>query len=77
MPLKYLEETVAKYNAAADAGTDDEFEKPTMHKIETGPFYAAIMPVGVNDSYGGLRINGNAQVIDLQRQRRSRPLRRW
>jgi predicted oxidoreductase len=37
-----------------------------MHKIETGPFYAAIMPVGVNDSYGGLRIDGNAQVVDLE-----------
>jgi hypothetical protein len=64
MPLKYLEETVAKYNAAADSG-DDEFEKPVIHKIETGPFYAAIMPIGVNDSYGGLRINGNGQVVDL------------
>jgi hypothetical protein len=64
MHLKYLVETVARYNAAADAG-DDEFEKQTIHKIETGPFYAAIMPIGVNDSYGGLRINGNAQVVDL------------
>lgn len=65
MQLKYLVETVAKYNAAAEAGTDEEFEKPVLHKIETGPFYAAIMPIGVNDSYGGLRINGNAQVVDL------------
>ena len=63
--LKHLVETVAKYNAAADAGKDEEFEKPVMHKIETGPFYAAIMPIGVNDSYGGLRIDGNAQVVDL------------
>jgi hypothetical protein len=64
MPLKYLVETVAKFNAAADSG-EDEFEKTVLHKIETGPFYAAIMPIGVNDSYGGLRINGKAQVIDL------------
>lgn len=65
MPLQYLIETVAKYNAAADNG-DDEFEKPVIHKIETGPFYAAIMPIAVNDSYGGLRINGSAQVVDLE-----------
>ncbi len=65
MPLTFLEETVAKYNAAADAGVDEEFEKPAMHRIETRPFYAALIPVAVNDSYGGLRINGNAQVVDL------------
>ncbi|HWA18223.1 MAG TPA: FAD-dependent oxidoreductase [Devosia sp.] len=66
MHLSHLEETVAKYNAAAEAGKDDEFGKPVLHKIETGPFYAAIMPVTVNDSYGGLRINGKSQVIDLE-----------
>ncbi len=37
-----------------------------MHKIDTPPFYAAIVPVGVNDSFGGLRINGKAQVVDLR-----------
>jgi predicted oxidoreductase len=68
MPLKYLEETVAKYNAAAEAGKDEEFEKPVMHKIATGPFYAAIIPLAVNDSYGGLRINGKAQVLDMNGQ---------
>lgn len=65
MDLHHLEETVTKYNASADAGKDEEFGKATMHKIEKGPFYAAIMPVTVNDSYGGLRIDGNAQVVDL------------
>jgi hypothetical protein len=65
MPLRYLAETVQKYNAAADAGEDSEFEKPIMHKIETAPFYAALIPMAVNDSYGGLRINGKAQVVDL------------
>lgn len=64
MPLTHLADTIARYNAAADTG-DDEFEKPVIHKIETGPFYAAIMPIGVNDSYGGLRVDGNSQVVDL------------
>ncbi|MDB5538870.1 MAG: FAD-binding protein [Devosia sp.] len=65
MHLTHLEDTVARYNASAEAGQDDEFGKPIMHKIETGPFYAALMPVTVNDSYGGLRINGKTQVVDL------------
>jgi len=65
MPLKYLEETVARFNAMADAGVDEDFEKPVMHKIATGPFYAAIIPLAVNDCYGGLKIDGHCQVIDI------------
>jgi len=66
MPLKYLEETVARYNALADKGLDEDFEKPVLHRIDTPPFYAAFAPIRVNDSYGGLRINGKAQVLDTQ-----------
>ena len=66
MPLKYLEETVARYNAAADKGIDADFEKPVLHRIDTPPFYAAAASIRVLDSYGGLRINGKAQVLDTQ-----------
>jgi hypothetical protein len=66
MPLKYLEETVARYNAFADKGTDEDFEKPVMHRIDTPPFYAAWASIRVLDSYGGLRINGKAQVLDTR-----------
>jgi fumarate reductase flavoprotein subunit len=68
MPLKYLEATVTRYNAQAAAGKDDDFEKPVMHRIDKPPFYAAIIPMAVNDSYGGLRINGKAQVVDISGQ---------
>ena len=64
MPLKYLEETVARYNALADKGVDADFEKPVLHRIDTPPFYAASAGIRVLDSYGGLRINGKAQVLD-------------
>jgi len=67
-PLKYLEETVARFNEAADQGVDKDFEKPVMHKIGTPPFYAAFAAMNVNDSYGGLRINGKTQVVDTQGQ---------
>src|SRR6266446_1126382 len=66
MPLKYLEETVKRYNALADKGVDEDFEKPVLHRIDTPPFYAAIASIRVLDSYGGLRINGRAQVLDTQ-----------
>jgi FAD binding domain len=66
MPLKYLAETVARYNAFADKGVDEDFEKPVMHRIDTPPFYAAWASIRVLDSYGGLRINGKAQVLDTR-----------
>jgi hypothetical protein len=68
MPLKHLEATVRRYNALADRGVDEDFEKPVLHRIDTPPFYAASAGIRVNDSYGGLRINGKAQVLDTQGQ---------
>jgi FAD binding domain len=66
MPLKHLAETIARYNAFADKGVDEDFEKPVMHRIDTPPFFAAWASIRVLDSYGGLRINGKAQVLDTQ-----------
>ncbi len=65
MPLKYLEQTVARFNGFVAAGKDTDFEKPVMHRIGKAPFYAAIIPFAVNDSVGGLRIDGRCQVIDI------------
>ena len=69
VPLRYLKETVDKWNAAVDAGFDEEFERgpdAPMFKIAEGPFYAASQMIIWHDSYGGLRINGKAQVVDLE-----------
>ena len=69
VPLTYLKETVEKWNAAVDAGIDEEFERgpdAPMHKIMQPPYYAALQMIIWHDSYGGLRINGKAQVVDLQ-----------
>ena len=66
VPLKYLQQTVARYNDFADRGVDEDFEKPTMHRLDTPPFYAASVRIRLLDSNGGLRINGKAQVLDTQ-----------
>ena len=69
VPLTYLEETVAKWNSYVDKGSDPEFARgpdAPMHRIDTPPFYAATLYPVWHDSYGGLRINGRAQVIDMQ-----------
>jgi hypothetical protein len=69
VPLSYLSETVSKWNSYVDQGADPEFARGSdapMYKIDTPPFYAATLYPVWHDSYGGLRINGRAQVIDMQ-----------
>jgi hypothetical protein len=69
VPLRYLAETIAKWNSYVDKGSDPEFARGSdapMYRIEKPPFYAAtVFPVW-HDSYGGLRINGRAQVVDME-----------
>lgn len=69
VPLTYLKETVDKWNSYVDQGFDPEFDRgldAPMHRIGTPPFYAASQMIIWHDSYGGLRVNGKTQVIDLQ-----------
>ena len=71
VPLKYLAETVATWNGYADAGADPEFEREAdapMNRIAAPPFYALSIMVIWHDSYGGLRVNGRQQVVDMQGQ---------
>jgi hypothetical protein len=69
VPLTHLADTVSRWNRYADEGRDPEFARgpdAPMYRIDTPPFYAAAMYPVWHDSYGGLRINGRAQVIDMQ-----------
>ena len=71
VPLSYLAETVATWNGYVDAGADPEFEREAeapMSPIVTPPFYALSIMVIWHDSYGGLRVNGRQQVVDMQGQ---------
>ena len=66
MPAANLEATVAEYNKAVDLGVDEAFGKPKpQYKIEAGPFYAAWATITVHDTYAGLRISMDCQVLDL------------
>ena len=69
--LSHLVDTVNKWNASVDAGMDPDFERgpdAPMYKIETPRFFAASLFPVWHDSYGGLHINGKAQVVDLDGQ---------
>jgi FAD binding domain-containing protein len=67
MPAVALRNSVERYNAFVDTGVDADFKKPRpMHKIAKPPFYAAWHTPALHDSYTGIRINTNAQAIDLR-----------
>jgi hypothetical protein len=71
VPLAHLAKTVGTWNAYVDAGADHVFELEkdgSMHRIATPPFYALSIMIVWHDSYGGLRVNGRQQVIDMQGQ---------
>lgn len=63
-----LTDTVARYNEAVDAGHDPEFFKPAkfLRPVRTAPFYAVNMTGSVLVSCGGIRVNGNLQVVDKE-----------
>jgi hypothetical protein len=69
VPLKYLPETVAKWNGYVEAGADPDFKhekEARMHPVARPPFHALSIMVVWHDSYGGLRVNGRQQVVDMQ-----------
>jgi hypothetical protein len=69
VPLRHLAATVAAWNRYAAAGADPEFEREKegpMHPIAKPPYYALSIMVVWHDSYGGLRVNGRQQVIDMR-----------
>jgi len=65
VPAEALAATVARYNELAAAGSDDDFYKPAkyLRSIEQAPFYAVRMVAGTLVSVGGIKVNGNLQVI--------------
>ncbi|HQM30442.1 MAG TPA: flavocytochrome c [Syntrophales bacterium] len=68
IPEAALVETVNKHNQYLKDGKDPDFNKPitkAMLPLDKGPFYAVAQWPAVHHTMGGLRINKNAQVIDL------------
>jgi hypothetical protein len=66
MPPQALKRSVERYNSFVDTGVDADFKKPRpMFKIATPPFYAGWLTPALHDSYTGIRMNANAEVLDL------------
>lgn len=61
-----LAQTVAEYNAACEAGEDAKYFKQVryLRPLKRAPFYAISMAPGMMSSTGGIRVNGDMQVVD-------------
>lgn len=60
---------VARYNEYVTKGKDEEFDKPAKllkSKIEQGPFHAVRLVLAIHNSTGGLAIDENARVYDIE-----------
>ena len=69
VPPKALEETVAAYNAALDAGTLQTLSPPRSSRnkpwpIKTPPYYAMPICVAITNCMGGIVVDGDARVLD-------------
>lgn len=75
LPVKNVLETVREFNAAVKAGKAKELNPPydydTPHALETGPYYLIAAAGGIASTFGGPKINKNAQVVD----RENRPIK--
>ena len=68
VPEISLVETVRKYNAAVEKGSDPDFARPATHlksKIAAPPFYGVWISLYIHDTCGGLAVNARAQVLDM------------
>ena len=69
MPAGSLEKTVAEYNVMLENKNDTVFgRKLFAHKIEVGPFYATPRAPSIHHTMGGLLIDPDAHVLDVNGQ---------
>ena len=69
---KVLEDTVSEYNANVEKGSDPLFNRNTLVsafgkpvKIDKPPYYAMISTAFILGTYGGIRVNEKAQVLNV------------
>ena len=68
IPADAVQETIKTHNSYMAEGKDPDFNRQytkSMIPLAEGPFYAIAQWPAVHHTMGGLRINKDAQVIDI------------
>lgn len=67
VPADALAHTLEEYNASCDAGYDRQFRKDPQYlrAMKEGPYYAIGIATGTMGCQGGVKVNGNMQVVDV------------
>jgi predicted oxidoreductase len=62
-----LKGEVVRFNSAKEKGKDDDFNRPvaSIAPLDTPPFYAVPLWPGLNNTFGGPRRNGKAQIVNV------------
>ena len=65
--LDALKETINIYNSYVENGKDSEFNRRgNLIKIEKGPFYIQTVAPAVHHTMGGIKINSENEVLDIE-----------
>lgn len=65
--LNTLKETINTYNLFVENGEDQEFNRRgNLIKIEKGPYYIQIVAPAVHHTMGGIKINSENEVLDVE-----------
>jgi fumarate reductase flavoprotein subunit len=67
VPADAFKTTLEAYNQAVETKNDAEFKRPDMPRpVKTPKFYAIEIAPGIHYTMGGLKINGETQVINKE-----------
>jgi urocanate reductase len=62
-----LKDTINIYNSYVEKGKDEEFNRRgNLIKIEKGPFYIQTVAPAVHHTMGGIKINSDNEVLDIE-----------
>lgn len=65
--VETLKKTIQRYNSFVEKGEDEDFQRRgNLVALKEGPYYIQQVKPAIHHTMGGLKINGNAQVVSTE-----------